>query len=125
MNMKLIDKVTFVLWIMNIIGIIAVPFLMIFYSNEVINLTIYLTLFYIIWTPIAILWIYNLYFFFVYDRYSPDIIFLFFFNAFYSPIYYYKVKIKKRQLRNKIDSEKAESVFDKLVVEEEIEDVNN
>jgi hypothetical protein len=46
---------------------------------------------------------------------------LFFLNAFYTPFYYYQVKIKKRPLRNKIDKEKTESVLDKLVVEEEID----
>ena len=98
------------------------PLLIVLYFNEIISLETFQVLSYSIWYPIAILLFYNLWFFFRYDKYSSSIIFLIFFNAFYSPIYYYQVKIKKRPLRNKIDREKAESVFDKLVVEEKIDD---
>ncbi len=39
---------------------------------------------------------------FKYDRYSKSVFPLFFFSVIYAPIYYYRVKIKKRPLRNRI-----------------------
>lgn len=119
--MKNFDKVTFVFWILNIIGIIMFPILaFVVFNQEVISETM-MTLHYIIWYPIIIFWIYNIWFFYKYDRYSSAIFFLFVFNVFYSPFYYYKVKIKKRPLKNKIDYDKSESVFDKIVVNDEVD----
>ncbi len=48
-------------------------------------------------------WGYCIWFLFKYDRYSKSIIPLFFLNALYAPFYYYRVKIKKRPLRNKVN----------------------
>jgi len=47
-------------------------------------------------------WGYCIWFLFKYDRYSKSIFPLFFLNVFYAPIYFYRVKIKKIPLRNKI-----------------------
>ena len=122
MKTTLVDRLTFVLWILNIIVIVVgFPLLLTLWTKRIISFETFNDLFQIIWVPLIILWIYTMYFFFKYDRYSPFIIFLLAFNVLYSPFYYYRVKIRKRQLRNKIDREKAESVFDKLVVEEEID----
>lgn len=47
-------------------------------------------------------WGYCIWFLFKYDRYSKSVIPLFFLSVWYAPIYYYRVKIKKRPLRNKV-----------------------
>lgn len=62
-------------------------------------------------------WIYCLVFLFKNDRYSKSIIPLFFINALYAPIYYYRVIIKKRPLRNKIN-EVDEFKLDEILEEE-------
>ena len=49
-------------------------------------------------------WGYCIRFLFKYDRFSKSIFPLFFLNFIYAPIYYYRVKIKKRPLRNKINT---------------------
>jgi hypothetical protein len=46
-------------------------------------------------------WGYCIWFLFKYDRYSKSVFPLFFLSVWYAPIYYYRVKIKKRPLRNK------------------------
>jgi hypothetical protein len=48
-------------------------------------------------------WGYCIWFLFKYDRYSKSVFPLFFLSVWYAPIYYYRVKIKKRPLRNKIN----------------------
>jgi len=48
-------------------------------------------------------WIYCIWFLFKYDRYSASIFPLFLFGGIYAPIYYFRVKIMKRPLRNKIN----------------------
>lgn len=47
-------------------------------------------------------WCYCIWFLFKYDRYSASIFPLFMIGAVYAPIYFYRVRIKKRPLRNKI-----------------------
>jgi len=120
--MKVVEKITFVLWLINIIGVILLPIIPVLYFTDTLSMETSNLILYIFWYPIVIFWIYNIWYCYKYDRYSSSIFFLFFLNAFYTPFYYYQVKIKKRPLRNEIDREKTESVFDKLVVEEEIED---
>jgi hypothetical protein len=44
---------------------------------------------------------YCVWFLIKFDRYSKSIFLLGFFNLLYAPIYFYRVKIKKRPLRNK------------------------
>jgi hypothetical protein len=119
--MKVIDKIAFSLWIINIVGIIVHIITIVLYINDIISFDIVKLLYQIIWYPILIFLIYNIWFFYKFDRYSSSIFFLILLNAFYTPFYYYQVKIKKRPLKNKIDKNKAEPVFDKIVVEEEIE----
>ena len=53
-------------------------------------------------------WINCIVFLFKYDRYSKSLIQLFIINALYAPIYYYRVKILKRPLRNSIDKSKSD-----------------
>lgn len=48
----------------------------------------------------------------------------FFINALYAPIYYYRVKIKKRPLRNKINRPQEIETEDKSISEEEFVDLN-
>jgi hypothetical protein len=48
-------------------------------------------------------WGYCIWFLFKYDRYSKSIFPLLFLNMLYAPFYYYRVKIKKRPLRNKVN----------------------
>ena len=49
-------------------------------------------------------WIFCIRFWYKNDKYSSAIFGLFFLNALYAPFYYNQVIIKKRPLRNKIDS---------------------
>jgi hypothetical protein len=56
---------------------------------------------YSFFVPAFVLWFYNIWFFYKYDRYSLSIIPLIFLNFFYSPYYFYKIHIKGRPLRNK------------------------
>jgi hypothetical protein len=71
-------------------------------------------------------WGYCIWFLFKYDRYSKSIFPLFFLNAIYAPIYYYRVKIKKRPLRNKISKPKEIETDseDKSISEEEFVKLN-
>lgn len=54
-------------------------------------------------------WIFCIRFWYKNDKYSKAIFGLFFLNALYAPFYYYKVIIKKRPLRNKIDSSNVDT----------------
>jgi hypothetical protein len=60
-------------------------------------------------------WGYCIWFLFKYDRYSKSIFPLFFFNVIYAPVYYYRVKIKKRPLRNKINKPIEVATEDKSI----------
>ena len=53
--------------------------------------------------PLVFQWIYCFRFFYKFDRYSGKFFFLLFFNVFYSPFYYHRVKIAKKPLSNKIE----------------------
>ncbi len=64
-------------------------------------------------------WGYCIWFWYKYDRYSLSIIPLFFLNGLYAPIYYYRVKIKKRPLRNKIRNTEQKKQEDKGINERE------
>ena len=64
-------------------------------------------------------WFYCIRFLFKYDRYSKSIFPLFFFSVFYAPIYYYRVKIKKRPLRNKIKTEEKIETEDNSIDDSE------
>ena len=53
-------------------------------------------------------WIYCIHFLYKNDKYSKSALPLIFFNGLYAPIYFYRVIIKKRPLRNKIEYEKTD-----------------
>jgi hypothetical protein len=61
--------------------------------------------------------VYCIWFLFKYDRYSKSIIPLFILNIFYAPIYFYRVKIKKRPLRNKIKEPTKQTNNETSIVE--------
>ena len=110
--MKLIDRLIFIAFIVNVFQallIISLPFILINIPNasdKIIsnhgenpyNLTFTFLSF-----ISAIHWGYCIWFLFKYDKYSKSIIPLLVLNILYAPIYYYRVKIKKRPLRNKIN----------------------
>ncbi len=60
----------------------------------------------IISLPSLVLWLYCIYFYFRYDRYSSAGLKLFFLNFIFSPVYFYKVIWKRRRsLRSNFKSE--------------------
>ena len=110
--MKLIDRFVFIAFLVNVfqvLFIISLPFILInipeasdkFFSNHGRNF--YNLTFTILAFVSALHWGYCIWFLFKYDKYSKSLIPLFFLNVLYAPIYYYRVKIKKRPLRNKIN----------------------
>lgn len=128
--MKLFDKIIFASFIVNLIFLISV-FLMpiialiipesfdrFFFSEE-------RTIFNLIAIPLNLIIVffcgYCIWFLFKYDRYSKSLLPLFFFNAFYAPIYYYRVKIKKRPLRNKINRQGSNTVSENSIEESDFE----
>ncbi len=128
--MKLIDRIAYITFWINILFILIMFVLPVitlnipglfekFTANNGMN--IYNLPFQILSFAVIFHWGYCIWFLFKYDRYSKSIILLFFLNALYAPIYYYQVKIKKRPLKNKINYKKTESVFDKIVVNEEVD----
>ena len=62
------------------------------------NITIWLIFF-----GAAVNWFYCIWFLLRYDRYSFSIVPLFLLGILYSPVYFYRVIIKKRPLRNSIN----------------------
>ncbi|MFA5514049.1 MAG: hypothetical protein WDA17_03920 [Sphaerochaetaceae bacterium] len=110
--MKLIEKIAYISFWINIFFVIFVyvgmPILFInvpdFFETWTANKgrNPLNTTFSILSLAVFFHWGYCIWFLFKYDRYSKSIFPLFFLNAIYAPIYYYRVKIKKRPLRNKI-----------------------
>lgn len=102
-------------FILNIAGIVLqfLSFILIGVYPDLMNLiyfdssfsTLYQIIVFPFFTATLILWVYNLRFLYKYDRYSRNILPLILFSFFYSPIYYYKVQIKKRPLKNEINFE--------------------
>jgi len=129
--MKPIDKITYIAFLINIFAILLylIGFPVIAMTNP--NLFFKLTEnqglnpYNLVMTIISMIviyhWGYCIWFLFKYDRYSKSIFPLFFFNGFYAPIYYYRVKIKKRQLRNKVNTETAEQLDDSMNESEFVE----
>jgi len=68
---------------------------------------------------VVFFWIYCIWFLFKYDKYSKSILPLFFLNVIYAPVYYYRVKIKKRPLRNKINWTEGHQQEDHSITETE------
>ncbi|HLN72121.1 MAG: hypothetical protein ACM3O8_08230 [Methylococcaceae bacterium] len=111
--MKLIEKIAYTTFGINVLVIffafIIVPVLIVI-APEIFDLLSahkglnpYNLTFTILNFAVIFHWVYCLWFLLKYDRYSKSLIPLFFFNALYAPIYFYRVKIKKRPLRNKIN----------------------
>ena len=128
LTMKLSDKIGFFTFWINVIAILL--WLSIFPSFIVfpdilekttanngfnpINITLC-----IIFFGAAIHWCYCIWFLLKFDRYSLSILPLFFLNILYAPIYFYRVKIRKRPLRNKIKIVKDDMKIDYFINEEE------
>ena len=115
MGNKFWHKILLTGFIINILTVLLLILQFIFtviYPEEIINFMAdpnhktYLNIAYNIFVvPTFLFWIYNIIFLFRHDRYSKSIFLLFFFNFLYSPIYFYKVKIKQRPLINEIEPE--------------------
>ena len=110
--MKLIDTIAYICYWVTILFLLVIfiilpilftnypGFYEMFIKNRGVN-PIIMTLM-VLDLGVVFLWVYCIWFLFKFDRYSKSIFPLFFLNALYAPIYYYRVKIKKRPLRNKI-----------------------
>jgi hypothetical protein len=130
--MKLLDKIVFASFIVNLIFLISVLFLPVFaiFSPEIFDRVFFSkdrTMFNLIAMPLNLIivffWGYCIWFLFKYDKYSKSLFPLFFFNAFYAPIYYYRVKIKKRPLRNKINKPESKTAFENSIEESDFENL--
>ncbi len=130
--MKLFDKIVFASFIVNLIFIISVLFLPAFaiFSPEIFDKIFFSddrAMFNLIAMPlnfiIVFFWGYCIWFLFKYDKYSKSLLPLFFFNAFYAPIYYYRVKIKKRPLRNKINKPERKTASEISIEESDFEEL--
>ncbi|RIJ46728.1 hypothetical protein D1614_17525 [Maribellus luteus] len=128
--MKLFDKIIFASFIVNLIFIISILFLPAFaiLSPEIFDKIFFSddrAMFNLIAMPlnfiIVFFWGYCIWFLFKYDKYSKSIFPLFFFNMFYAPIYYYRVKIKKRPLRNTINKPESKTPSANLIEESDFE----
>ena len=84
-----------------------------FESNPIASVLIYLFN-----IPLLSIFIYSVYFYFKYDKYSKSGIYLFFFNWIYAHIYFYKVIWKrKRELINSFEHEQV--IGNKIFIETE------
>jgi len=126
--MKSLDKIVFASFIINLIFLISVillPFIAIIFPETLDKILFSKdrTTFNMVATALNLIifffWGYCIWFLFKYDRYSKSIFPLFFLNALYAPIYYYRVKIKKRPLRNKINRPQEKVQKDLSVNEKE------
>jgi len=126
---RLIEKIVFATFIINSLIVLAIVLLPVwiitipdFFDKYIFILK---TNPYQIYTFInlAIIthWVYCLWFLFKYDKYSKSIFPLFFFNFLYAPFYYYRVKIKKRPLRNKINRPESKYVSENAIEEKDFE----
>jgi hypothetical protein len=119
---KILNKLLFIGFVMNLlflasilahlIFILANPDLYIKTIRDPDNYLIITILYSILCLPTLFLLVYNIYFLFKYDKYSKSIIPLFLFNIIYSPYYYYRVKIKRKNLMNEL---KVENVLDNKI----------
>jgi len=132
--MKLIERIAYVSFWINIFFVIFVyigmPILFInvpdFFETWTVNKgrnPLNMT-FLILSLAVVFHWGYCIWFLYKYDRYSKSIFPLFFLNVLYAPIYYYRVKIIKRPLRNKINKPKEEiDTEDKSISDDEFVDL--
>lgn len=134
--MKLIEKIVYISFWINILFVIFVfvgmPILLINFPDFFELLTSNkgrnpLNMTYTFLNLVVLFhWGYCIWFLFKYDRYSKSIFLLFFLNVIYAPIYYYRVKIKKIPLINKINkpTEIKTDNEDKSISEEEFIKLN-
>ncbi|MBN1988041.1 MAG: hypothetical protein JW783_01420 [Bacteroidales bacterium] len=132
--MKLIDRITYVTFGINIAAIlfyfIGLPIIVMTIPDAFDKITankgqnsynIALT---VISTVVFFHWLYCIWFLFKYDRHSKSIFPLLFFNVIYAPIYFYRVRIKKRPLRKKINKPKQDiETEDMSTTADEFEDL--
>jgi hypothetical protein len=132
--MKLIERIAYISFLLNIFVVIFVyiglPILFINVPNSLevwtsnegrnpLNMS-----FLILSSAVVFHWGYCIWFLYRYDRYSKSIFPLFFLNILYAPIYYYRVKIKKRPLKNKINKPNEEiETEDKNMSDDEFVDL--
>jgi len=132
--MKLIEKITYITFGINIVAVlfyfVALPIIVMTvpYTFDMIAANKGHNPYNYIMTIVAMIaafhWIYCIWFLFKYDKYSKSIFPLFLFNVLYSPIYFYRVRIKKRPLRNKINKLKEDIVKeDKSISDDEFIDL--
>lgn len=66
---------------------------------------------FLITIPTLFLLIYNIWFAYKNDRYSKALLYLFIFQSFYSPYYFYQNRFKKRKLTNHIEYNSDNKTF--------------
>lgn len=126
MRQDLLKKILFVCYCFNIAFILIQIFIIaaiivspseMFHHFKSQNDNLYIRIFYFLLTiPILFLWIYNIRFAYKNDKYSKALLFLFIFQIYYSPYYYYQIKYNKRKLINNIENEQ---VLDRIIFIEE------
>lgn len=120
MNKKLLNNILHISFRINVIFLVAIIGQMIYmilnpqlYIETITNPDYKLILmiaFYALFVPVLFLWVYNIWFLLRYDRYSSSFIPLIFLGIIYSPFYYYNVNIKKRPLKNIIESKPGKTI---------------
>lgn len=122
--MRLIEKIAYITFWINVFFILFI-FIMpvisinipgsfdLLTSNN--GLNPYNLTFSFLYLGVAFHWGYCIWFWYNYDKYSKSIFLLLFLTVLYAPIYYYRVKIKKRPLRNKIKNPKPIEKFDNSI----------
>lgn len=94
-----------ILHVLFLIAMIIFPSQLIHLIKSIDDHFIYRVLLFLIFIPTLFLLIYNIWFAYKKDRYSKALIYLFIFQSFYSPYYYYQVNFKNRKLINQIKSD--------------------
>jgi len=79
--------------------VILIPFINLYWNSIFpgTNITTFFLSILIITIPTSILWVFSLYFYYQYDRYSSAGLKLLFFGIFFAPVYFYKVIWKRRR----------------------------
>jgi hypothetical protein len=130
--MKLIDRIAYISFWINILFILIIIILPVIAFNvpglfEKLTankgMNIYNLPFQILSLAVLFHWGYCIWFLYKYDRYSKSIIPLFFLNVLYAPIYYYRVKIKKIPLQNMINRPQEIEMGEKCINQDEFVDL--
>jgi hypothetical protein len=127
--MKLIEKIAYITFWINIFFVlfifIGMPVILVKIPGSFDLLTLnkglnpYNLTFSFLNLGVVFHWGYCIWFWYKNDKYSLSIIPLFFLTGLYAPIYYYRVKIKKRPLRNKLKNREQKKQEDKVINERE------